>query len=89
MSLFAKPDAVAARERQVADLLEAVYEAQQLAIALCKSPDSAQEVKQLFSRLETVRLEVEQLHLGSGPIPFEEIDPKWTGLVPWRTVSDL
>ena len=89
MSLFAKPDAVAARGRQVADLLEAVYEAQQLAISLCKSPSSAREVKQLFSRLETVRLEVEQLHLGNGAVPFEEIDPKWTGLIPWRTLSDF
>ena len=88
MSPFAKPDAIASRERQVAELLEAVYEAQQLAIKLCQSPASAQEVKQLFSRLETVRLEVEQLHLGSAPVPFEEIDPKWTGLVPWRRLSD-
>ena len=89
MSPFAKPDAVTGRARQVADLLEAVYEAQQLAITLCKSPASAGEVKQLFSRLETVRLEVEQLHLGSEPVAIEEINPKWTGLVPWRTLSDL
>jgi hypothetical protein len=43
------------------------------------------EVKLLFGRLEAIRLEVEQMRR-NGAIPFEEIDPKWTGLLPWRMV---
>ena len=88
MNLFSSPSAVAERERQLVGLLEAVHDAQQVARALCNSRDSDNEVKLLFGQLEAIRLEVEQLHRGNATIPFEEIDPKWTGLLPWRMVPD-
>ena len=88
MNLFGNPDVVAERDRKLADILEAVEQAQQVARVLCNARDSNNEVKLLFGRLEAVRLEVEQLRRGNGRAPFEEIDPKWTGLLPWRLVSD-
>jgi hypothetical protein len=84
---FFSPDAAAAREKRLADLLDAVHRAQQVARALCNSRDSDNEVKLLFGRLEAIRLEVEQMRR-NGAIPFEEIDPKWTGLLPWRMVPE-
>ena len=85
MNPFFNPDAAAAREQRLADLLEAVHLAQQVARALCNSREGDNEVKLLFGRLEAIRLEVEQMRR-NGAIPFEEIDPKWTGLLPWRMV---
>lgn len=87
MNPFFNPDAAAAREQRLADLLETVHQAQQVARALCNSRDSDNEVKLLFGRLEAVRLEVEQMRR-NGAVPFEEIDPKWTGLIPWRMVPE-
>ena len=87
MNPFYHPDASAAREKRLADLLEKVHQAQQVARALCNARDSDNEVKLLFGRLEAVRLEVEQMRR-NGAIPFEEIDPKWTGLLPWRLVPE-
>ena len=85
MNPFFSPDAAAAREQRLADLLDAVHQAQQVARALCNLRDGDNEVKLLFGRLEAIRLEVEQMRR-NGAIPFEEIDPKWTGLLPWRMV---
>ena len=87
MTPFFSSDAVSARDKRLADLLEAVHQAQQVARALCNSRDKDNEVKLLFGRLEAVRLEVEQMRR-NGAVPFEEIDPKWTGLLPWRMVSE-
>ena len=89
MNLFVTPMDQAERERRLALLTEAVHDAQQVARALCNSRDGDAEVRLLFSRLETVRLELEQLRRGHGQAPFEEIDPKWTGPLPWRLVTDL
>ena len=92
MNLFGNPDLIAGRQRQLTVLLEAVEQAQQGARALCNSPagDTAAKthVKLLFGRLEAVRLEVEQLRRANGMGPFEEIDPKWTGLVPAQLNPD-
>ena len=87
MNPFFNPNAVAAREKRLADLLEAVHQAQQVARALCNSRDKDNEVKLLFGRLEAVRLEVEQMRR-DGAFPFDEIDPKWTGLLPWSLVPE-
>jgi hypothetical protein len=84
---FFSPDAAAAREKRLDDLLEAVRQAQQVARIQCSSRDNDNEVKLLFGRLEAVRLEVEQMRR-NGAIPFEEIDPKWTGPLPWRMVPE-
>ncbi len=87
MNPFFSSDATAARDKRMADLLETVHQAQQIARALCNSRDNDNEVKLLFGRLEAVRLEVEQMRR-NGAVPFEEIDPKWTGLLPWRMVPE-
>ena len=87
MNPFFSSDATAARERRLTDLLEAVRHTQQVARALCNSRDNDNEMKLLFGRLEAVRLEVEQMRR-NGAVPFEEIDPKWTGLLPWRMVPE-
>ena len=87
MNPFFSSDAVSARDKRLADLLEAVHQAQQVARALCNSRDNDNEVKLLFGRLEAVRLEVEQMRR-NGAVPFEEIDPKWTGLLPWQMVPE-
>ncbi len=87
MNPFFSSDATAARDKRMADLLETVHQAQQVARALCNSRDNDNEVKLLFGRLEAVRLEVEQMRR-NGAVPFEEIDPKWTGLLPWRMVPE-
>jgi hypothetical protein len=81
------PEAAADRERQLAELLEAVQEGLQVARELCQSRPDDSGVKLLFSRLEAVRLEVEIMRRGHGALSFAEIDPKWTGLLPWRMVS--
>ena len=87
MHLFANHNSAVERQRQLAALLEAVHQAQQVARLLCNSRDNDTEVKLLYGRLEAVRLEVEQLRRGSGMGPFQQIDPKWTGLIPWPMVS--
>ena len=87
MNPFFSSDATAARDKRMADLLETVHQAQQVARALCNSRDNDNEVKLLFGRLEAVRLEVEQMRR-NGAVPFEEIDPKWTGLIPWRMLPE-
>lgn len=88
MNILGNPEGVAGREQQLAELLEAVHQAQQMARALCNSRLDDMEVKLLFGRLEAVRVEVEQLRRRPGAAPFREIDPKWTGLVPWRLVPE-
>jgi len=77
------PSPMAERNRQLNQLLDTVEQAQQVARALCNSQVGNDEVKMLFGRLEAVRLEVTQLHRGQRLAPFEEIDPKWTGFLPW------
>ena len=91
MNIMGNRDPRAGRQRQLAVLLESVEQAQQGARALSNSrpgTDMKPDVKLLFGRLEAVRLEVEQLRQASGMGPFEEIDPKWTGLVPGRFIPD-
>lgn len=103
MNLFGNSELLARRKRQLAVLLEAVEQAQQGARALCISRGDSHfgagnqagkdragdsDLQLLFGRLEAVRLEVEQLRRASGMGPFKEIDPKWTGLAPWRPEPD-
>lgn len=88
MNLTDNRGPIGGRQRQLAVLLEAVEQAQQGARALCNSPAGGADVKLLFGRLEAVRLEVQQLRQANGMGPFEEIDPKWTGLFPARLTPD-
>jgi hypothetical protein len=85
---FSDPDGVTDRGRQLTELLKAVGAAQQVARALCISRPNDNELKLLFGRLEAVRVEIEQTRRGLIAVPFDDIDPKWTGLLPWRLAPE-
>ena len=89
MNLFAEPAGSADRSRQLADLLDALDRAQELARLLSTSRPDDREVKLLFGRLEAVRTEAEKIGFTQGMVAMEEVDPKWTGLLPWRTVAEF
>ena len=88
MNLFGDLDGLAERGQRLTELLEAVRAAQQVARTLCNSRPNDNELKLLFGRLEAMRLEIEQTRRGVVAIPFDDIDPKWTGLLPWRTAPE-
>lgn len=77
--------AAAERARWLAQLAQAVEQAQRLACSLGVSKVSTAEVEDLYRRLEAVRIEVEALRRGS---PQREIDPFWSGLLPWSGRRD-
>jgi hypothetical protein len=85
VNLFGNPEGVAERERK---LLGAVLQAQQVARYLCNARPNDNQIKLLFGQLEAVRLELEQIRKSDGAVPFDEIDPKWTGLLPWRMIPE-
>ncbi len=88
MNLFGEPDGDAERERQLAELVAAVRQAQQAVRKLRRCRPNDDELKLLFGRLEVVRLEVEQMRRRQRAVPFEDIDPKWTALLPWRMIPE-
>ncbi len=88
MNLFGDPDGGAELERQMAELLDAVRQAQRLARMVCHSRPDDRQAKLLLGRLDAVRLEIEQIRRGHGAVPFEDIYPKWTGLLPWRMMPE-
>ncbi len=88
MNLFGDPDGGAELERQMAELLDAVRQAHQVARMVCHSRPDDSQAKLLLRRLDAVRLEIEQIRRRHGAVPFEDIDPKWTGLLPWRMVPE-
>ncbi len=89
VNLFTDRAGGAERERQLADLLDAIGQAQHLARELSATRPDDYEVKMAANRLEAVRLEVEMIRGGQRTVPLEDIDPKWTGLLPWRVVPEL
>ncbi len=76
--------AAAERSRWLAELAEAVAEAQGLARTIGVPEGSCASANALYGRLEAVRVEVEALRRGGGrgnrPA---ELDPLWTSLFPW------
>ena len=88
MNFSGKPDLIVERERQLTQLLAAVEQAQQAARTLCNSRHGDNGVKLLFDQLDALRLEVEQLRRENGTGPFREIDPKWTGFLPWTLIRE-
>ncbi|HZB70058.1 MAG TPA: hypothetical protein VE403_06815 [Sphingomicrobium sp.] len=70
--------------RWLAELAQAIARAQRLTRSLAASQGTSAEVRRLCGRLEAVELEVEEFRRGSRHLCRRQIDPKWTGLVPWN-----
>lgn len=78
----------AERARWLAELAQAVDEAQQLAWSLGASKANAAEVEGLYRRLEAVRIEIEALRRGRLPVREADTDPIWTSLLGWNGRPD-
>jgi hypothetical protein len=65
------------RARWLADLAEAIAQAQKLVWTLGVSEGDSEEARDLYARLELVRGEVEALRFGSWVEVRPEIDPLW------------
>lgn len=72
------------RSRWLAELAEAIDQAQRLARKMGVSEGDSATAKELFERLETVRIEIEALRRGSWDRRSIETDPSWTNLFPWN-----
>ena len=71
--------AVAAdRARWLAELAQAVDQAQRWSLGA--SAAGFPEIKDLYRRLDAIRIEVEDLRRGRRGVPLSEIDPLWTNL---------
>lgn len=77
-------EAAAQRARWLAELAHAVDRAQRLARTLSVAQHDPSEAIELDKRLEAIRSEIEELQRGSRRLLRREIDPKWTGLIPWN-----
>jgi len=76
--------AAAERSRWLAELAQAIDEAQRLARNLGDSERKCAHAKELYGRLESVRIEVEALRRGAWVPRSTEIDPLRTNLFPWN-----
>ena len=73
------PDQVVAMERArwLADLAEAIAQAQKLAWSLGVAEGDSEEARDLYARLEALRTEVESLRFDGWVDVRREIDPAW------------
>jgi hypothetical protein len=69
------------RARWLADLLEAIGQAQRLAWRLGVAEGNCEQARELYARLEAVRNEVDALRFGNWSAVRSEIDPKWIQLL--------
>lgn len=74
----------AERSRWLAELAEAVAQAQWLARALGAPAGNCLPAEKLYGRLESIRIEVESLRRGSWGTRPTEIDPQWMSLFSWN-----
>jgi hypothetical protein len=72
------------RSRWLAEVADAIDEAQRLARKLSSSEGNAVAAKEIHGRLEAIRIEVDSLRRGGWVPRSREIDPMWTGLSPWN-----
>jgi hypothetical protein len=89
------PDQVEALERSrwLAELAQAIAQAQKLAWSLGVVEGDSGEARSLYARLEAVRSEVDSLRFGDWANVRREIDPSWVedllnGALPGRNASD-
>jgi hypothetical protein len=76
------------RARWLADLSQALRDAQQLLFELDLSKCRA-EAGELFHRIEAAQAEVRQLQLSRSCDALETKDPKWTKFTPWPCESEV
>ena len=87
------PDQVVALERTrwLAELAQAIAQAQRLAWRLGVAEGDSEEARDLYARLEAVRSEVDSLRFGRWVDVGQEIDPAWLErLIPddrWSALS--
>lgn len=82
MNRFGERPAAAERGRWLAELAEAVTEAQRLARSLSIAKGNHAEAEDLYGRLELVRIEVEDLRRAGRGARRASIDPFWANLFP-------
>lgn len=75
--------ASAERGRWLAELAQAIIEAQGVARMLSVARGNCPEAEVLYGRLELVRIEVEYLRRGGWGARPAKFDPRWTSLFPW------
>jgi hypothetical protein len=83
--LHRAPDQVVALERArwLAELAQAIAQAQKLAWRLGVAEGDSEEARELYARLEAVRTEVDSLRFNGWGDVRREIDPAWLeGLIP-------
>lgn len=78
----------AERARWLAELAQAVDQAQQLAWSLSVSQANSAEVEGLYRRLEAVRIEIESLRRGNWQTGPADPDPLWTNFLGWNGRPD-
>ena len=75
----------AERSRWLAELAEALEQAQKLTWRLGAAGGRKAAAMKLYGQLEAVRVEVQSLRLRRTAIPAAKIDRKWTDLIPWES----
>lgn len=80
------PIEISAVERSswLAELAEALEQAQKLAWHLGVNHDRGADVMALYGQLEAARLEVQALRLKRGNRVRNNVDPEWPELLPWE-----
>jgi hypothetical protein len=74
----------AARHAQwLAELAEALEDAQRLLWRLGPSTASDVDILDLLARVEVMRAQVRGLRLGRTPVLFDEFDPNWMSSLLW------
>ena len=71
------------RAQWLAELADAVEQAQRLAWTLGVSEGTSHEARELYGRLEAVRIEMESLRQGQWEKIQRDIDPKWLDPSAW------
>ena len=78
-----RTDEAAARARWLAELADALLQAQDVAWRFSQNLEHSSEAMDLYARLEAVRGEVRALQLRPVPSGDEENGPDWTSKSPW------
>ena len=76
-------ESAAARARWLAELTEALLQAQELTWRFGQTVGESPDAMDLFARLEAVRGEVRSLQLRKVPGRDAEKGPEWTSKSPW------
>ena len=71
------------RARWLAQLAEALEQAQKLAWRMGLLEGNSVEAMELYGRLEAARMEVQSLRFGRFETVPREFDPEWADLIPW------